>query len=355
MKIGITIGDVNGIGSEIIIKVLSNELLLSKFTPIIYGSSKVLSYHKNTLKDIDASFYNITSADSAQKGKINVINCWEENVNITLGQATEDGGKFAYIALDKATRDLKDGQIDALVTAPINKEAMAIAKFPYPGHTEFLEKELGGKSLMMMVSSDLKVAVVTNHIPVKDIATKLTKQLILEKLDTFNQSLIKDFDKERPVIAVLGLNPHASDNGTIGEEDEKIVKPAIIEAKKKGMIVSGPYSADGFFGSGLYKKVDGVLAMYHDQGLIPFKTISFGDGVNYTAGLDFVRTSPDHGTGYDIVGQDKADTNSFVAALFLAINIRKNRAQYSFDRKNSIVKSQRSSYNEDDDEILDEN
>lgn len=355
MKIGISMGDMNGIGLEVVLKSLVNPMILKQITPIIYGSTKVVAYHKNIIPDIDISFQTISEPARAQKGKINVINCWEENVNITLGQATEEGGKYAYIALDRAARDLADGHIDALVTAPINKEAMKMAKFPFPGHTEFLEDMFGGKSVMMMISDSLKVGLVTNHLPLAEVGSAITKELIVKKINIINDTLIRDFDKEKPVIAVLGLNPHAGDNGAIGAEEEKIIRPAILEAKKAGIMVAGPYSADGFFGSSNFNKVDAILAMYHDQGLIPFKSLTFGTGVNYTAGLNYVRTSPDHGTGYNIAGQGIADHGSMVSALFTALEITKNRHQFHNDRKNSIKKREKRNYNESEDEILDDN
>lgn len=354
MKIGISIGDVNGIGPEVIIKVLSNEHFVSKFTPIIYGSSKVLSYHKNIVKESEINFFNIVSADRAHKEKINVVNCWEENVNISLGKVTEEGGKYAYLALDKAVQDLKSGAINALVTAPINKEAMAMASFPYPGHTEFLESSLTGKSLMMMVNENLRIGLVTNHLPVSEISSRITKQLITEKLRALNEALIRDFSIDKPLIAVLGLNPHAGDNGAIGKEEEELIRPAIIEAKKSGMNVAGPYSADGFFGSSQFMKFDAILAMYHDQGLIPFKALTFGSGVNFTAGLDKIRTSPDHGTAMDLAGKNEADESSIRAAIFLAMEIYQSRFEYSDMRKNSLKKKERPTYTEEEDEILED-
>ncbi|HMP28456.1 MAG TPA: 4-hydroxythreonine-4-phosphate dehydrogenase PdxA [Saprospiraceae bacterium] len=352
MKIGITIGEINGIGPEVILKALTNNSMVKSFTPIIYGSSKILSYYKNTIEGLNYNYQQITDPTKAQIGKINIINCWEEQVNVNLGKASAEGGKYALLALERATQDLKDNHIDALVTAPINKESMKLNNFNFPGHTEYLEDKLGADSLMMMVSQDLKVALVTNHLPLQEVASKITKQLILKKISILNDSLIKDFDKERPTIAVLGLNPHAGDNGAIGEEEEKIIKPAIIEAKKSGVMVFGPYSADGFFGSGQFKKVDAILAMYHDQGLIPFKALTFGTGVNFTAGLNKVRTSPDHGTGFDIVGKNLANPDSMRAAIFNAIEIAESRKQYADDRKNRLQKRAKGAYVEEEDEII---
>jgi len=329
IKVGISIGDINGVGLEIIIKTLANPDILKTCIPVIYGSSKIVSYHKNIVGLDQFNFHSVRSGDRFRDDKVNVVNCWDENVNITLGKLTEEGGKFAYISLDKAVNALKENQIDALVTAPINKKAMQMANFPHPGHTEYLTKEFGFKqSLMLMVKDDLRVGVVTGHIPVKEIAQTLTKDLVKAKLKMLNNSLKKDFGIERPTIALLGLNPHASDDGVMGEEEEKIIRPVIIEAKKKGVIVMGPYPADGFFGAMEYKKFDGVLAMYHDQGLVPFKTLAFGEGVNFTAGINIVRTSPDHGTAYDIAGKNEARIDSFRQALFLAVDVARNREEY---------------------------
>lgn len=338
IKIGITLGDVNGIGPEIIIKALSNNELLNYFTPIIYGSSKVLAYHKNIVTESSFSFSTIAGPERAFDGKINVINCWDDNVNITLGKATEEGGKFAYLSLEKATFDLKSGLIDAMVTAPINKQAMKMAGFPHTGHTEYITDQIGGKSLMMMCSELMKVALVSNHLPLSEVAGALTKETLSEKLHIFNKSLQRDFGLEKPIIAVFGLNPHAGDEGTIGQEELEIIRPVIIEAKKSGMMVLGPYPADGFFGSSQFKKVDGILAMYHDQGLIPFKALSFGRGINFTAGLTSIRTSPDHGTAYDIVGNNAADVSSFREALYAAKDIVANRREYDESRENALNK-----------------
>ncbi|MEL6986672.1 MAG: 4-hydroxythreonine-4-phosphate dehydrogenase PdxA [Bacteroidota bacterium] len=339
IRLGITMGDINGIGAEVIIKTLSNSALLEYCTPIVYGSSKIFSYHKKIVKADDLQVQNLNSADRPYTGRINVVNCWQENVTVTLGKATEDGGKYAYIALDKATEDINNGLIDVLVTAPINKEAMKMADFPYPGHTEYLTQKFGGsQSLMMMVNDSLRVGLLSNHIPVSEVASKVTKEHFVKKLKIFNRSLKQDFGKERPTIAVLGLNPHAGDNGTIGKEDLEILRPAIIEAKKNGAMVMGPYPADGFFGNREYQKFDGILAMYHDQGLIPFKTISFGNGVNFTAGLKIVRTSPDHGTAYNIAGKNEADPSSFRNAVYNAIDIFRNRKDHSAIHANPIEK-----------------
>jgi len=313
MRIGITVGDINGIGLEVILKTISHRSITDVCTPVVYGSTKIVSYHKNIVGINDFKFQSLRDAHRLHTDKVNVVNCWQDNVNITLGKVSEMGGKYAKMSLDRAVKDLENGLIDAVVTAPINKQAMDMAGFKYPGHTEYFMDTFGAKeNLMFMITEDLKVGLVTNHVPV----TKV----------------------ERPSIAVLGLNPHAGDGGVIGKEEETIIRPAIIEAKKKGLMVFGPYAADSFFGTPNYKKFDGILAMYHDQGLIPFKALSFGHGVNYTAGLPVVRTSPDHGTGFDIVGQNKADPTSFRYAIYAAVDIARNRKDFLEMHENPIVK-----------------
>lgn len=336
IKIGISLGDINGVGPEIIIKTFSNRQIFENFIPIIYGSSKIMAYHKNMVNEPNFSFTTISSTDRANHSKVNVINCWDEDVTITLAKATIEGGKYAAVSLEKAVFDLKSGNIDALVTAPINKQAMKMGGFEHTGHTEYITSEVGGRSLMMMCSEMMKVALVSNHIPVAQAASHVTKEIVAEKLRIFNESLRRDFGIEKPVIAVLGLNPHASDEGAIGTEEQEIIRPVIIEAKKEGIIAMGPYPADGFFGSSQFKKVDGILAMYHDQGLIPFKALSFGSGINFTAGLNVVRTSPDHGTAYDIVGKNEANPSSFRKAIFLAKDIVVNRKNHDESHANAL-------------------
>jgi 4-hydroxythreonine-4-phosphate dehydrogenase len=336
LKIGISIGDINGVGLEVILKNLSNQNLAQMATFIIYGSAKVVSYHKNIV-ELDLHYHQAQNIDRIHRDKVNVINCWNENVNITLGKATEDGGKYAIQSLEAATSDLRHGLIDALVTAPINKEAMQMARFPFPGHTEYItEKMEARESLMFMVHDDIKVGLVTNHLPISEVKEHINKGLIMKKIRLLEDSLRMDFGIERPTIAVLGLNPHAGDGGAIGKEDEEIVRPAIVELKKKGIIVMGPFPADGFFGSEQYKKFDAVLAMYHDQGLVPFKLLSFGQGVNFTAGLSAVRTSPDHGTAFDIAGQNLANEASFRKAIFCAIDFVKNRKTHFENHANPL-------------------
>ncbi len=344
MKIGITIGDVNGIGPEVIIKALNDPRILRTFTPVIYGSYKVLSYHKNIVKDSLVNFHSVQTGKQAVPNKINLVNCWEDNINITLGKATSEGGKYAYIALDRAMNDMKEGNIDAIVTAPINKNAMQMAGFPFPGHTEyFTSNDKAGQSLMLLVSDALKVALVTNHIPISDVSASLSKELIMDKIKILNKTLIEDFGYERPVISVLGLNPHASDDSVIGDEEEKFIRPAIVEIKKQGIIVTGPYPADGFFGSSLWKKTDAVLAMYHDQGLIPFKALTFGSGTNVTAGLSFIRTSPDHGTAFDIAGNNVADESSLLKAIYTAVDMVNHRKEYFSSKENALVRREKQS------------
>jgi 4-phospho-D-threonate 3-dehydrogenase / 4-phospho-D-erythronate 3-dehydrogenase len=339
LKIGISIGDLNGIGLEVILKTLADERILKLCTPVLYGSSKVISYHRNIVNLPDFQYNNAKDASQIEADKINIVNCWNDNVNITLGKITEEGGRYAYIALERATKDLVAGGIDGLVTAPIHKKAMQLADFPFPGHTEYITKEAGAKdSLMLLVSDTMRVGLVTNHVPIKDVASKITKDRVLKKIIMMKDTLQIDFAKEKPIIAVLGLNPHAGDDGVIGEEDMNNIRPAIEEAKSKGILAFGPYSADGFFGSGQYNKFDGVLAMYHDQGLVAFKALSFGAGVNYTGGLNIVRTSPDHGTAYDIAGKNEADPASFRKALFLAIDIARNRQEHAELTSNPLQK-----------------
>ena len=337
LKIGITMGDINGISTEVIIKALSDDRILEHFIPIIYGSAKVVAYYKNMVSSDNFHFTSISQASSTSEGRINVLNCWEEQAEIKMGQATAESGKFAHIALDRAVRDFQANAIDAIVTAPINKNAMKQADFGFPGHTEFLADQFkSSKNLMMMVSQEMKVALVTNHVPVSQIGELITKELVASKLKTLHKSLVEDFGLEKPSIAILGINPHAGDEGTIGTEDDEITRPVIISAKKNGMNVMGPYPADGFFGSATQRKFDAILAMYHDQGLIPFKALSFGDGVNFTAGLPIVRTSPDHGTAYDIVGKDLADPSSLRTAIYTALDIARQRKVYQEERENAL-------------------
>ena len=353
LKIGISIGDINGIGLEVILKTLSNKLVTSRCIPVVYGSSKVVSYHKNIV-GVDFHFNSTQNITHINGDRVNIVNCWQENVNITLGKPSEQSGQYALQSLEAAANDLKDGHLDALVTAPISKHAMKLANFPFPGHTEYLTSKLSGDNLMLMVNDKLRVGVVTNHLPIREVADSITKELVIRKINLMNNSLKMDFGHERPLIAVLGLNPHSGDNGLLGDEEEKIIRPAIVECKKGGIMVMGPFSADGFFGSGQYTKFDGILAMYHDQGLVPFKTLSFGNGVNFTAGLSSVRTSPDHGTGFDIAGKNKADHSSFRQALFLAMDIVNQRNDFVEMHENALVKKEKSPIVEEEDEIIED-
>ena len=337
ITIGISCGDINGIGLEVVLKALAIKNIGAKYQLVIYGSTKVVAYHKNIISQENIQFHSIQSAAEAQAGRINIINCWPDNVNITLGKATDLGGKCAYEALERAVKDLKAGEIDALVTAPIHKKAMQLANFRFVGHTEYITNEFKAKeSLMLMVSDNLRVGLVTNHLPIREVAAAITKEKVLRKILIMAETLRIDFDIPRPTIAVFGLNPHAGDEGAIGDEDKQIIHAAIEEAKAKGIMAFGPYPADGFFGSAQHLKFDGLLAMYHDQGLVPFKALSFGAGVNYTAGLAAVRTSPDHGTAYDIAGKGEADESSFIKALYLAADIVHNRTEYLDMHANSI-------------------
>lgn len=326
IKIGISQGDINGIGYEVILKTLEDNRILDICVPIVYGSPKVAAYHRKVL-DLSVNLNLINSAAEANDKRANIINCNSDEIKVEISQSTEAAGTAAFQALEKAAADLKAGVIDALVTAPINKKNIQSEQFSFPGHTEYLEQTFGSKgdALMLLVSDKLRIAVATGHLPIAKVAQTLTKELIFNKIRILNESLKKDFGISRPRIAVLGLNPHSGDQGVIGKEEIEIIKPAITEALENEIICVGPLPADGFFGSDEYNKYDAILAMYHDQGLIPFKTLSMDSGVNFTAGLGVVRTSPDHGTAYDIAGQNRASENSFRQALYAAIDIVKNR------------------------------
>jgi len=327
--VGISQGDINGIGLEVIIKTFLDPQMLEVCTPVIFGSNKTASFHRKALNIEDFSFNLIKDISEINHKRANIINVYEDDVIIELGAQTEAGGKYALKSLEAAAHALSQNQIDVLVTAPINKENIQSPDFKFPGHTEYLDEKFGtGDSLMFLVSDNLRVAVVTGHIPVTRVAQELTTEKIIKKLQVLNNSLIQDFSIRKPKIAVLGLNPHAGDNGVIGNEEQQIIIPAINKTKDEGMLVYGPYPADGFFGNGTYKNFDAVLAMYHDQGLIPFKTIAFNSGVNFTAGLPIVRTSPDHGTAYDIAGKNVASEESFRRAVYMAVDIYRTRKQY---------------------------
>ncbi|TFF40230.1 4-hydroxythreonine-4-phosphate dehydrogenase PdxA [Mucilaginibacter psychrotolerans] len=337
-KIGISIGDINGIGLEIIIKTLADTKIYDYCTPIVYGHSKVASFHRRATHINELNFNIIDDASLAIAKRANMVNCWEEDVRIELGTVTAEGGKYAYQSLQRATDDLLSGKIDGLVTAPINKDNIQSEEFNFPGHTEYLQsRDSANESLMFLVSDTLRVGVVTGHIPVSKISESITTEKIIAKLKLMHSSLRDDFWIRKPKIAVLGLNPHASDNGLIGNEEKDVIIPAIEEARAHDVLAFGPYAADAFFGNGTYMQFDAVLAMYHDQGLIPFKQIAFESGVNYTAGLSFVRTSPDHGTAYDIAGKNLASEISFREALFTAIHIIKSRRETAELNENPLV------------------
>lgn len=334
--VGISQGDINGIGLEVVLKTLMEPTIADICTPILFSSQKTVSYYRKVLGLEEFSFNPIRDFTQVNPKKVNVFICYEEEVNIEMGKVTETAGKYAYISLEKATQAMLDGHIHALVTAPINKSNIQSADFKFVGHTEYLGHKLGGDPLMLLCSDNgLRVAVVTGHIPVKDVAAKITSETVSKKLKKLHESLIKDFGIRKPKIAVLGLNPHAGDSGAIGIEDKDIIAPAIQNAGLSGLIY-GPYAADGFFGNGTYKQFDGILAMYHDQGLVPFKTISFNEGVNFTAGLNGVRTSPDHGTAYEIAGKNIASEQSFKKAIYTAIDIYKQRKLHSEISENPL-------------------
>lgn len=325
-KVGITLGDLNGIGPEVAIKALKDNRILSDFTPVIYGSSKVLSHYKKLLELQDFQYTTCKDASEVIAKKINVINVWNEEVELNVGEVTSTGGSYAFKSLEAATQDLSEGKIDVLVTSPFSKDAIQKAGFQFPGHTEYLADMSGVKeALMILVSPSLKVALVTTHIPLKEVSSAITKEGILSKIEKFEQSLKKDFGIVKPRIAVFGLNPHAGENGKLGAEEQEIISPAIQQAKNKGVLAFGPFPADGFFGSDMKNQFDGVLAMYHDQGLTAFKALAFEDGVNFTADLPIVRTSPDHGTAFDIAGKNLANEQSMRSAMYLAVDVLKNR------------------------------
>ena len=325
--VGISIGDLNGIGVEVILKTFEDKRMLDFCTPVIFGATKAISYHKKAL-NLETPVHGITSINQLTHNKINVLNIWKEEVKIELGKATKESGNFAFKSLEASVEHLKENKIDVLVTAPINKENIQSEFFKTPGHTEYLEEKLEGNSLMILMTDELRIGLVTGHIPISKVAETITPDLIKSKVDTMYNSLKQDFGINKPKIAVLSLNPHCGDNGIIGKEDDDIIKPTLTEIADSGKLVFGPYAADGFFGSETYKQFDGVLATYHDQGLAPFKALSFGKGVNFTAGLSHVRTSPDHGTGYDIAGNNQANCSSFKEALFTAIQVYRSRKDY---------------------------
>ncbi len=326
IRIGITQGDINGVGYEVILKTFEDPMMLELCTPIIYGSPKVAAYHRKSL-DLSTNFSIVNSASEAMPDKLSVVNCTDDEVKVEFSKADPEAGKAALSALEKAIEEYREGLIDAIVTAPINKHTIQSEEFSFPGHTEYIEERLGDgeKALMILMKGDFRIALVTGHIPIAQVASTITKELIEEKLEIFNRSLKQDFGIGAPRIAVLALNPHAGDGGLLGMEEQEIIIPAIQEMAAKGVLCFGPYPADGFMGSGNLSHFDGVLAMYHDQGLAPFKALAMDEGVNYTAGLPVVRTSPAHGTAYDIAGKGVASEDSFRQAVYVAIDVFRNR------------------------------
>lgn len=337
--LGISCGDLNGIGVELIIKSLADNRILEFCIPVVFGNNKLVNFYRKTLPEVNLNFKSIASLDNVSSKQVNILNCWEEEVSITPGELNDTGGKYATLSLEMAANALKNGDIDVLVTAPIHKKNVYKDEFPFTGHTPFLKHLFDAKDvLMLMTAGDFKVGLVTEHVPIKDLASYITQEAIIGKLKLLNQSLRKDFNIDRPKIAVLGLNPHAGDDRLIGTEEEDIIKPAIKEAKDQKILAVGPFPADAFFARGMHHQFDATLAMYHDQGLIPFKSLAIEEGVNFTAGLEKIRTSPDHGTAFDIAGKGKADASSFTAAIFESINIFNNQVRYTENRQNPMKK-----------------
>ncbi|UYW01189.1 4-hydroxythreonine-4-phosphate dehydrogenase PdxA [Flavobacterium agricola] len=334
--VGISVGDLNGIGSEVIFKSFEDARMFEFCTPVVFANAKLLMYLRKVL-NINVTIHGIDKLEQAVAGKLNVLNVWKEGVNIEFGTIDENVGKYAIKSFTAATDALKEGLVDVLLTAPINKNNIQTEDFTFPGHTDYLNQELEGNSLMLMVNDNLRVGLITDHVAIHQVANDITPELIKAKVKTVHQTLKQDFCIDMPKIAILGLNPHCGDGGVIGNEDDVIIKPTINELFDEGIKVFGPYSADGFFGAGEYENFDAVLAMYHDQGLIPFKTLSFGNGVNYTAGLNKIRTSPDHGTAFAIAGKNVADASSFTAALYLALDVYRNRMDFEALTKNTLT------------------
>lgn len=334
---GISHGDINGIGYEVIIKTLMNNLINDICVPVVYGSPKVAAYHRKALNIANFSFNNIRSAEDANPRKANMINCLDDNVRVELGKATSQGGEAALISLERATEDLKNGRIDVLITAPIDKNNIQSEKFHFKGHTEYLRSKAGAEDvLMFMISENMRIGFATGHVPLRKVPEVITTNLLISKIRLMHNSLIMDFGIRKPQIAVLGLNPHAGDNSLLGTEEAEVIIPAIKQTEKEGIMAFGPFPADGFFGAGSFTKFDGILSMYHDQGLSPFKALSFDSGVNYTAGLSFIRTSPVHGTAFAIAGKGEASENSFRQAIYLACSIFRNRQMHNEISKNQL-------------------
>jgi len=338
--VGISIGDLNGIGSEVVLKTFRDSRMLEFCTPVIFASVKTMSFLRKSY-ELDINLHGIDSLEALVHKKINVLNVWKEPVAIEFGKEDPKIGAYAIRSLEAAVSALKESKIDVLVTAPINKSNVQSESFNFPGHTDYLAKELEGDSLMLMISDELKVGLLTDHVAVKDVSSHITRELIDRKIKIVHQTLVEDFGIVKPKIAVLGINPHTGDNGVIGSEDDTVLRPALDNIRNNGKVVMGPYAADSFFGSGNYKHFDAIIASYHDQGLIPFKTLAFGNGVNYTAGLDKIRTSPDHGTAYDVAGKNMANPDSFKEAVFQAISIYKKRNDYRVFAKNPLKTNRR--------------
>ncbi len=327
--VAISIGDINGIGLEVIMKTFSDSRMTELCTPILFGSNKIVSFHKKALDLQQFNFISIKSTEEVIPGKVNLMNVVDKELDVQLGEATTTGGAAALQSLDAACKAIEDGHADVLVTAPINKDSIQSDEFKFPGHTEYLAERFGGDALMLMCSEGLIVGTVTGHIPLEKVSSQLTYDGLKKKVLSLHQTLIRDMRIQKPRIALLGLNPHAGENGLLGKEDKDLIKPAVDELYNGAKLIFGPYSADGFFGSGVYNKFDAVVAMYHDQGLIPFKTLSFNRGVNFTSGLEIIRTSPDHGTGFDIAGKNEANPQSFRESVYLACEIFANRNEYA--------------------------
>lgn len=343
VTVGISIGDINGIGGEIILKTFEDSRMLEFCTPVIFASVKLMSFLKKHL-EIDVHFHGIDKIDDVVPKKINVLNVWREQVEVSFGEENQTGGEYALKSLRAAVLALKEEKIDVLVTAPINKANIQSEDFKFPGHTDYLAQELGGESLMLLISENLRVGLLTDHVAVKDVVKNITRERIDKKINTIYHTLVEDFAIEKPKIAVLGINPHTGDNGVIGDEDDTILRPALDNIRKNGKMVFGPYAADSFFGSGNHKNFDAIIACYHDQGLVPFKTLAFGRGVNFTAGLNRVRTSPDHGTAFDLAGKGQARFESFREAVFSAISIFQTREEYREISKNPLQPHRKKSF-----------
>ena len=340
IKVGISIGDFNGIGIEIIMNTFSDKRMLDFCTPILFGSTNLITAYKKSI-DNNVPFNGLKHIDQAIHGKINILNLWKEDIDLNLGEPTKLSGEYAFKSLEAATNALAKSEIDVLVTAPINKDNIQSEDFKFPGHTEYLESKLEGESLMILMTGKLRIGLITGHIPVSKVSESITPELIKKKVEILYATLVQDFGISKPKIAILGLNPHCGDHGVIGSEDDDVIRPTISEIQNEGKLVYGPYAADSFFGSENYKNFDAILAMYHDQGLAPFKTLSFGEGVNFTAGLNKVRTSPDHGTAYELAGKNLANINSFREAVFMAIKVFRTRSEYKTLTENTLKKDRR--------------